>query len=447
LNNNAILALDIGTTKITAIIAQNDLNNRINILGVGSCQSSGINKGSIVDIDLASSTINDAITHAKQSTDVPIEKIFISISATHSKSLRSSGAVNIQSGQITHNEINQVLQMALYNAKVIPDYEVIHVLPLYFKIDDSNEINNPLNMHGSRLEVYANIITAKKTALVNMQNALKKSNLEVTNFVLNGYASSIAVLKSDQKKLGTAVLDLGGSTSEFTIFKGKTISYNDFITIGSEHITSDLSIMLHTPYNAANMIKNQYGTLLPMTNDYNLDKNQSISKVKIPLLGNESESKEIPLIQIQPIIYARVEELLCLLKDKITSSGMSEYMDGGIVITGGMSQMPGLQELAIKIFNNIPVKVSASINIQNGYIDFNNPAMSTIAGLLKYALDQDPFFELDSNKELRKKIDIKEIDKSIENSDLLQNTTELETIKIEDNKKTNPFWKMIGQWL
>ncbi len=441
MNNNAILALDIGTTKITAVIAQNDLTNRINILGVGNCKSDGIHKGSIVDIDLASTTIHDAIRTATQSSDAVIESTFIAISGTHTKSLRSSGAVNIQSGQITHNEINQVLQMALYNAKIIPDYEVIHVLPLYFNIDDSNEISNPLNMHGSRLEVYANIVTAKKTALVNIQNALKKSNLEVTNFVLNGYASAIAVLADDQKKLGTVVCDLGGTTSEITIFKGQTISYSDFIPIGSEHITYDLSIMLHTPYNAANMIKNQYGSLLPINiND------TSISKVKIPLLGNETQTKEIPLSQIQPIIHARVEELLCLIKDKINLSGMSEHMDGGIVLTGGMTRINGLQELAQKIFSEIPVKISDPINIQNGYIDFNTPTMSTIAGLLKYALDSDPFFELDSNKELRKKEEENKVTKNIHAANILLEAENLDTIEIKPKKKSS-LWDKIGKWL
>ncbi len=442
MNNDAILALDIGTTKITAIVAQNDLNNRINILGVGSCKSNGINKGSIVDIDLASTTIYDAITTARQSSDTIINSTFISISGTHTKSLRSGGAVNIQSGQISHNEINQVLQMALYNAKVIPDYEVIHVLPLHFNIDDSNEINNPLNMHGSRLEVYANIVTAKKTTLVNIQNVLKKSNLEATNFVLNGYASSIAVLEDDQKKLGAAVLDLGGSTSELTIFKGQTIAYNDFIAIGSEHITNDLSIILHTPYNAANMIKNQYGSLLPIETD-----EMSISKVKIPLLGNETETKEIPLVQIQPIIHARVEELLCLLKNKIELSGMKEHIDGGIVITGGLSQIKGIKELAQKIFVDIPVKISNPINIQNGYVDFNTPTMSTIAGLLKYALDTDPFFELDSNKELRKKEEDKKISETANNNSELSPEDTLDAIKIEPNKTKTSIWDKIGRWL
>ncbi len=440
--NNAILALDIGTTKVIAIVAQNDLNKRINILGVGNCKSAGVDKGSIVDIEQASGTIAEAVSTARKSSNVPIESTYVSISGAHTKSLRSNGAVNIQSGQITHNEINQVLQMALYNAKIIPDYEVIHVLPLFFKIDDANEISNPLNMHGSRLEVYANIITVKKSAIVNIQNALKQSSLEVTNFVLNGYASSVAVLESDQKRLGTAVLDLGGSTSEVTIFKGHTVAYNDFVAIGSENITSDLSIILHTPYNAANMIKNQYSSLLPIKID-----NNTISKVKIPLLGNETETKEIPLVQIQPVIHARVEELLLILKEKIKLSGMNEHIDGGIVITGGISQIKGIKELAQQIFENIPVKISNPNNIQNGYIDFNTPILSTIAGLLRYGLDSDPFFELDSNKELRGKKEEKKKEIPIESNINIQIDKSSSAIKIDDEKPKNSVWDKIGKWL
>ena len=448
MNNNAILALDIGTTKTTAIIAQNDFNGRINILGVGHSNSTGINKGSIVDIDLSSKTINDAIEGAMKSTDATIESRYISVSGRHTRSLRSNGAVNVQSGQITHNEINQVLQMALYNANIIPDYEVIHVLPLYFKIDDANEVQNPLNMHGSRLEVYANIVTVRKTELVNIHNALKKSNIEATHFVLNGYAAAISVLESDQKRLGCAILDLGGSTSELTIFKGQTIAYNSFISIGGEHITNDLSIILHTPYNAANMIKNQYGTLLPIINEDSLSADQIISKVKIPILGNETQSKEIPLVQIQPIIHARVEELLLILKEKISQSGMDDQIDGGIVITGGMSQIIGLEQLAQKIFQNIPVKVASPINIKNGYIDFNTPTMSTIVGLLKYALDDDIVFELDSNKELKVKEENTQ-NKNTDNTNATQSQSdedELGAIKIETPPKVS-IWEKIGKWI
>ncbi|VAY87031.1 Cell division protein FtsA [hydrothermal vent metagenome] len=446
MNNNAILALDIGSTKITAIIAQNDLNNRINILGVGNLKSNGINKGSIVDINLASDTVNKAIDIAKKSCEIDIQKTFVSISSANSKSVRSSGVASIQSGQITYNEINQVLQMALYNANIIPEYEAIHVLPLYFKIDDSSAIINPLNMYGSRLEVYVNIVTVKKTTLINTQNTLKKSNILATNFVLSGYASSIAILTNEQKKIGIAVFDLGGSTSELTVFQNGTISYNDCIPIGSENITSDLSIMLHTPYKAANMIKNQYGTLVITEDDYNISENQTISKVKIPLLGNESESQEIPLTKIQPIIHARIEELLILLKDKLISSNMLEHINGGIVITGGMSKTIGIKELANKIFDDIPIKISTPINIGNGYIDFNNPALSTIVGLLQYALDTDPFFEIDSNKELRKKVEKQKITNDIAINTIKQEDT-FSSIDIKDNIKENTLWDKLGKWL
>ena len=442
MNNNAILALDIGTTKVIAIVAQNDLKNRINILGVGNCKSEGIDKGSIIDLEQSSAAITDAISTARQSSSVNIESTYVSISGAHTRSIRGAGAVNVQSGHISTNEINQVLQMALYNAKIIPEYEVLHVLPLYFKIDDANEISNPLNMNGSRLEVYANIITVKKSAIANIQNTLKSSQIDIINFVLNGYASSLAVLEDDQKRLGTAVLELGGSTSELTIFKGNTVAYNDFVAIGSENITSDLSIILHTPYNAANMIKNQYSSLLPIKVD-----GSTISKVKIPLLGNETETKEIPLVQIQPIIHARIEELLLILKEKIKLSGMSDKIDGGIVITGGIAQIDGIGQLAQKIFEHMPVRISNPINIQNGYIDFNTPILSTIAGLVRYGLDADPFFELDSKKELRGKKEDEKIKVSKEANINIQIEEPISKIKIDDKKSKKSFWEKVGKWL
>jgi cell division protein FtsA len=193
------------------------------------------------------------------------------------------------------------------------------------------------------------------------------------------------------------------------------------------------------------MIKKQYGTLLPTKNDYNYDHEQTISKVKVPLLGNESKSNEIPIIQIQPIIHARVEELLCIIKEKINSSGMIESIDGGIVITGGTSYTKGLQELANKIFMDIPIKISNPINIQNGYIDFNKPTLSTIVGLLKYALDTDPFFELDSNKELRKKVEEKKHLNRNTEEDIDENGA-LNTLKIESKPKVS-IWDKIGKWL
>jgi cell division protein FtsA len=397
--SESILAIDIGTTSVVCVVAQNDLNNKINILGIGKNDSDGIKHGAIVDIHKASLSIQMAVNAAKSSNNSQIISTVVSVSGIHTKSIRSTGAITIPNGLITKKEIAQVLNMALYDASIIPDYEMIHVIPLSFQIDDTNIVDNPLNMNGSRLEVKANIITAKKTSLNNIQNALKHSNLEVTNFVLSSYASAISTLKEDQKKLGTAVIDLGGSTSELAIYKNRALIFSDIVPIGSVAITKDLSIMLHTPLNAANEVKTKYSSLIAKSDEIQ----NTITKVKIPVLGNENESKEISLDLIQPMVHARVEEILSLTYDKLEKSGLKDTING-LVLTGGMSKIPGIDALAKKIFVNLNIKISNPQNIQNGYINFEDQTYSTIVGLLFYSLESGTFFELNSAKQLKEQL-------------------------------------------
>jgi cell division protein FtsA len=258
-------------------------------------------------------------------------------------------------------------------------------------------------MNGARLEVAVYIVTAKKTALTNIKSALKSSNLEISNFVLSGYGSAISVLDEQQKKFGAAILDIGGSTTDIVCFKGKAIIYNDFIPVGSSHITNDLSVTLHTPASAAETLKIKYANLLPHSNISDNKEEHNIKKIKIPVIGDEQNTKEMPLDSIQLIIHARVEEILVMARDKIKKSGVAEALGAGIAITGGMSRLPGIKELAQEVFDNIPVKIGYPINIRNGYMSFDDPTMSTIVGLLLYGLDPNPNFELDSNKKLRQK--------------------------------------------
>lgn len=474
--NNSILAIDIGTTSIHAIVAINDFNQKINILGVGQSKSKGVQKGHIVDINLAGDSIQEAVSSAVSSSGSSIQKAIVSISGANTRTIRSTGSINIPSGQITHTEIKQVLNMALYNAKVIPDDDAIHVLPVYFKVDDGSHVLNPLNMNGSRLEVFVNVITAKKTNLTNVRNAVKQANLEVDKFVLSGYANAIATLESDQKKLGAAVLNIGGTTTQLVVYKGSTIIYNDFLAIGSENITNDISVMLHTPYSAANMVKNKYGTLLPINES---DSANTITKVKLPILGNETESKEISIAQIQPIIHARIEEILLLVNQNLLQSQIFDNIDGGIIITGGLAKTEGIKELASLVFPNLPVKISNPKNIKNGYIDFNSPTLSTIVGLLLYELDSQNSFELDSNKELMSKKALQYIHEqqvqhqqnfqqsmqekrlktvhtevkepkptaTASNSHPLNELQDISTIKEQKPKKISSFWKKITEWL
>jgi cell division protein FtsA len=449
--DKTVIAIDIGSGSITSIVAQNDYNNKINILGIGKAKSAGIHKGSIVDIEKVSTAIKDSVDLAKSSYDSNIDETFISISSTNTRSIRSHSSINVPSGQITIKEIKQVLLVALYDAQIVPEYEAIHVIPLYFKVDDNDSISNPLNMNGSRLEVYANIITVKKTAITNIKSALNKSNLEDITIVLKSYASSIGTLNDDQKNLGTLLIDIGATTADFVICKNKSLTYNDAVAIGSDHISNDLSIILRTPIDAADEIKKNYGSLLHRDDE-------KITKIKIRLIGNEDEQESISLDYIQTIVHARVEELLCLIDQKVTNSGLKEHFNN-IILTGGMSKINGIEQLAKKVFQT-PTHTQMPHTIQNGYINFNDPTLTTTAGLLMYALDSNPNFELNSKKELREKLaKIKPIqEQRIPEPQIVQNRSKTNTDDSIDITKTveekkentsmfNKMMKKFSEWL
>lgn len=399
--SNTILAIDIGSYNITAVIAKHDLESNINILGTGIQKSEGIEKGLIINIEEASKVINDAVSLAKRSSFEQIDASVVSISGSYTKSIRSSGSVNVPNGLITETEINQVMQMALYNATIVPEYEVVHVVPIFFKVDDSVEVDNPLNMNGSRLEVSVYIVTAKRTALTNIKSALKVSGIEESKFVLDGYASAISVLDYQQKKFGATVINMGSTTTEYVCYKGNSIIYNGFVPVGSNHITNDLSVMLHTPPLAAEKIKTEYGSL---TKSYDTESALGIAKVKIPRIGDEETTSEVALSYIQTIIHSRVEEVLVIVKNKLKKVGVLDNPGSGLVITGGLSKLEGVKNLAEKIYENTPITLSNPKSIKNGYMSFDDPAMSTIVGLLLYSLDTTRSYELDSNKKLIKPI-------------------------------------------
>jgi cell division protein FtsA len=398
------LAIDIGSSKIVAVLAKNDNELNINILGTGISKSSGIFKGAISNIEEATTCVNYTISLAKKTHFEEIDNTIVSISSKNSKSIRSSGSINIPNGIVTETEINQVLQMAIYNASIIPEYEVINAIPIYFKIDDM-EIKNPLNINGTRLEVFVYIITVKKTTITNLRTVLKDIKTNTINFVVDGYASSLALLNEHQKNFGTSVINLGATITEIACFKNSSLLYNGFIPIGSNNITNDLSIMLHTPTHTAERIKLEY---ISLTKDYTSEQlNQP--KIKIPRIADEESSSEIGLDYIQTIVHARVEEILILARNQLKKSASLENSNSGIIITGGLSNLGGIKELASKVFEGFQVSISFPKNLKNGYLDFSDPTYSTIVGLLYYGLDSTRVYQLDSNKILVRPIRIEVI--------------------------------------
>ncbi len=461
--NNTFLAIDIGSSNITAVIAKHDSENNINILGTGIQKSGGINKGLIINIEEASKSIKDAVSIAKRTTTELIDTTLVSISGSYSKSIRSSGSVNVPNGLITETEINQVMQMALYNATIVPEYEVVHVVPIFFKVDDSVEVDNPLNMNGSRLEVSVYIVTAKRTALTNIKSALKSSGIDVVKFVLDSYASALAVLDDQQKKFGAVVINLGATTTEFVYFKGTSIIFNGFIPVGSNHITNDLSVMLHTPPTAAEKIKLEYGSLL---RNYSPNNELGVTKVKIPRIGDEESISEVALDYIQTIIHARVEEVLILVKNRLKKSGHLDNTGSGIVITGGMSCLDGIKKLAEKIYEGIPISVSNPKNIKNGFMSFDEANMSTTVGLLIYGLGSNKSYQLDSSKKLLKPLKKDRImepkvlpmdnipekptvahHQSVKEEIQIKNNSTILTPLTKDKKKgVSKFWNKVSEW-
>lgn len=389
--SRTVLAIDIGSTKICAIIAQIDNDNNIAIMGAGTAKAQGLKRGSITNIELASRSIKTAVEDAKRVSGTTVSSAIVSMSGAYTKSLNSNGIVNIQSKEISFKEIERVMHTSLYNANIPNEYEVLHALPFNFKVDDQDFIEDPLGMNASRLEVETHIITTQKSNLNNLKKAVQGAGIEVENIVLNSYASSIATLNSDEKELGVALIDMGGNTSNIVIHAGNSIRYNEFLGVGSNHVTSDLSMALHTPLNVADNVKLTYGSLT----------NQSNNLIEIPVIGDVDNTHEVSLDVVHNVIYARVEETLMILAQFIENSGLKDQIGAGIVLTGGFSKMEGIRELAIATFGSQPVRLARPIEMDGLFDELRGAECSSVIGLVMYSAYAYTSYEIDANKRVR----------------------------------------------
>ncbi len=389
--SRTVLAIDIGSTKICAIIAQINDDNSIAITGAGTTKAQGLKRGSITNIELAARSIKTAVEDAKRVSGSDVKSAIVSISGAYTKSLNSNGIVNIQSKEISFKEIERVMHTSLYNANIPNEYEVLHALPYNFKVDDQDFIEDPLGMNASRLEVETHIITTQKSNLNNLKKAVNGAGVEVENVVLAGYASSIATLNSDEKELGVAVIDMGGNTCNICIHSGNSIRYNDFLGVGSNHVTSDLSMALHTPLNIADSVKLSYGSLLTPSNEL----------IELPIIGDESTTHEVSLEVVHNVIFARVEETLMILAQFIENSGLKEQIGAGVVLTGGFSKMEGIRDLAVATFGSVPVRLARPIEMDGLFDNLRDPEYSSAIGLVIYSSTPYTAYEIDVNKRVR----------------------------------------------
>ena len=387
--SDTILAIDIGSTKICAIIAEIK-DSEVTIQGHGISKSQGVKKGAITNIELASKSIKKAINDAKRIAGSNITSATVSISNAYAKSLQSTGIVNIPHKDISIKEINRVMQTALYNANVPTEYDIIHVLPYNFRVDDQDFIEDPFGMNASRMEVDVNIIMTQKSNLSNLKKAVRSAGVEIDGIVLSGYASAIATMDEDEKELGVAVIDLGGQTSNLVIHTGNSIRYNDFLGVGSNHITNDLSMALHTPLQIAENVKVRHGSLIESSNEI----------IELPIIGDEESRNGVSLEVVHSVIFSRVEEALMILAKSLEKSALKEQIGAGIILTGGMTKLKGMRELAQAIFTGMPVRVGYPDKVNGLFDELKDPAYSTVVGLLLYKAGGHTQYEIDFQQEL-----------------------------------------------
>jgi len=388
--SDTILAIDIGSTKVCAIIAEIDDEGKLQVQGHGIAKSQGIKKGAITNIELSSRAIKKAINDAKRIAGSNITSATVSISNAYAKSLNSTGIVNIPHKDISIKEINRVMQTALYNANVPNEYEVVHVLPYNFRVDDQDFIEDPFGMNASRMEVDVNIIMTQKSNLSNLKKAVRSAGVEIDGIVLSGYASAIATMDEDEKELGVAVIDLGGQTSNLVIHVGNSIRYNDFLGVGSNHITNDLSMALHTPLQIAENVKIRHGNLVETSNEV----------IELPIIGDEENRNGVSLEIVHSVIFARVEEALMILAKSLDKSALKEQIGAGIILTGGMTKLKGIRELAQSIFPALPVRIGKPREIDGLFDELKDPAFSTVIGLLLYKAGEHTQYEINFQQEL-----------------------------------------------
>jgi len=368
----------------------------LSVSGVGISHSKGIKRGTIVNIDNAAKSIKQAYLDAKRIAGVDIKKAIISVSTSYTKSITSFGIVNIPGNEIKIKEVNRAIQLALHNANIPKDYTILQAIPYNFKVDDLNEIEDPLGMSGSRLEVSVHIIAIQKSGLENIKKTINQAGLEIENLVSAPYASGLATLKEDEKELGVAIIDIGATTSDLGIFTNKSFRYTNTLGVGSHHITNDLSIALHTPITDAELIKINFEKLV---------KNEE-ELIDISVIGNEHEKQKASLEAITQIMSARIEETFLLLKKEIEDSGLKNKIGTGIVLTGGFTNFYNVKEIASQFFEGLPVRIGLPREIAGLFENLKMPQYSCVLGLVLYGIREGINYEIDSNnKFLAKKLE------------------------------------------
>ncbi|CAM3981550.1 cell division protein FtsA [Vreelandella rituensis] len=378
--SNMVVGLDIGTSKVVAIVGQRTDDGGIEIAGIGSHPSRGMKRGVVINIESTVQSIQRAVEEAELMAGCDIHSVYVGVAGSHISSMNSDGVVAIKEREVTPSDIERVIDSARARA-ISEGQRVLHVLPQEFSIDAQGGIREPLGMSGVRLEAQVHLVTAAMNAVQNIEKCVRRCGLEVDAIILEQLASSMAVLTEDERELGVCMVDIGGGTTDMAVFSEGAIRHTAVIPIAGDQVTNDIAMALRTPTQHAEEIKVKYACALTQLA-------ASDEMIKVPSVGDRP-ARDLSRQALAEVVEPRYEELFTLIRDELRRSGYEDMVAAGVVLTGGTSRMEGVSELAEEIFH-MPVRIASPQNVKGLADVVRNPIYATGVGLLHYALKEGP---------------------------------------------------------
>jgi cell division protein FtsA len=376
-DRHLVVGLDIGTSKVVALVGELAPDNSIEVIGIGSQPSHGLARGVVVNIESTVQSIQRAVEEAELMAGCEIHSVYAGIAGGHVRSLNSHGVVAIRDKEVSASDVEHVIDAA--KAVAIPaDQKILHVLPQQFVIDGQEGIRDPVGMSGVRLEAKVHIVTGAESAAQNIEKCIQRCGLAVDDIVLEQLASSHAVLTDDEKELGVCIVDIGGGTTDIAVFAQGAICHTAVIPIAGDQVTKDIAVSMRTPTQFAEDIKIRYACALSQLAN-------SDETIEVPSVGDRP-ARRLARQTLAEIVEPRYEELFGLVRDELRRSGFEELIAAGIVLTGGSAKMEGAIDLAEEVFH-VPVRLGVPTGVKGLPTAISNPIHSTGVGLLLYARD------------------------------------------------------------
>jgi len=383
-----VVGLDIGTSKVVAMVAEIGADGVLEIIGIGAYPSRGLKKGVVVNIDSTTQSIQRAVEEAELMAGCQIDTLYAGIAGSHIRSLNSHGIVGISDGEVFPHDVERVIDAA--QAVAIPaDQKILHIIPQDYIIDSQEDIKEPLGMSGVRLEAKVHLVTCAVNASQNIEKCIERCGLSVNDIILEQLASSYAVLTDDERDLGVCMVDIGGGTTDIAVFTDGSIRHTAVIPIAGDQVTNDIAMALRTPTASAEQIKVKYACALTQLA-------QADEKILVPGVGDKPP-RELSRQALAEVVEPRYDELFGLIQAELRRSGFEDLLAAGIVLTGGSSKMEGVVELAEEIFH-MPVSLGMPHNIKGHNDIVRNPIYATCVGLALYGKQREESGEKSSAK-------------------------------------------------